>query len=46
MCVQAGLGLRQEDALRYARQMVDIVVQLDRRDGVRGVSEISFAPTA
>lgn len=45
MCVQAGLGLRHEDALRYARQMIDIVVQLDRRDGIRGVSEIAYAPT-
>jgi type IV secretion system protein VirB11 len=46
MCVQAGLGLRQEDALRYARQMIDIVVQLDRREGLRGVSEIAFTPGA
>lgn len=44
MCVQAGFGLQPEDALRYARQMIDIVVQLDRRDGVRGVSEIAFSP--
>ncbi len=44
MCVQAGLGLRQEDAMRYARQMIDIVVQLDRREGLRGVSEIAFTP--
>lgn len=46
MCVQAGLGLRHEDARRYARQMIDIVVQLDRRDGLRGVSEIAFMPGA
>lgn len=44
MCVQAGLGLRREDAISYARQMIDVVVQLDRRDGVRGVREIAFAP--
>jgi type IV secretion system protein VirB11 len=44
MCVQAGLGLRRDDAISYARQMIDIVVQLDRREGVRGVSEIAFAP--
>lgn len=44
MCVQAQLGLSREDAIYYARQMVDIVVQLGRTDGIRGVTEIAFDP--
>jgi len=38
--LQAGLGLGREDIMDYARSVVDVVVQLERRDGVRRVSRI------
>lgn len=44
MCVQAQLELSRDDAINYARRMVDIVVQLGRTDGIRGVTEIAFDP--
>jgi type IV secretion system protein VirB11 len=42
MCMQAGLGLNRDETIGYARSMIDIVVQLDRKNGVRGVSEVCF----
>jgi type IV secretion system protein VirB11 len=42
MCMQAGLGLSRSETIGYAKSMVDIVVQLGRKDGVRGVEEVSF----
>jgi type IV secretion system protein VirB11 len=42
MSLQAGIGLAREDAIAHARSMIDIVVQLSRRDGVRQVDEIVF----
>jgi type IV secretion system protein VirB11 len=44
MCLQAGIGLTRDEAIAYARSMIDVVVQLSRRDGVRQVDEIVFAP--
>ncbi len=43
MCMQAGLGLNREETIGYAKSMIDIVLQLDRQNGVRGVSEVYFS---
>jgi type IV secretion system protein VirB11 len=42
MCMQAGLGLNRDETIGYAKSMIDIVVQLDRKNGLRGVSEVCF----
>ena len=41
MVMQAGLGLGRGDTIAYARSMIDVVVQLDRRDGRRRISAIA-----
>ena len=40
MVMQAGLGLSFQDTLVYARSVIDIVVQLDRRTGRREIADI------
>ncbi len=40
MVMQAGLGLTRKDTLAYARSVIDVIVQLDRRSGKRGISDI------
>lgn len=40
MVMQAGLGLGRADTLAYAKSVIDIVVQLDRADGRRGIAAI------
>ena len=40
MVMQAGLGLSRSDTLAYARSVIDVVVQLDRRGGSRAVVDI------
>ena len=40
MVMQAGLGLSRSDTLTYAKSVIDVVVQLDRRDGRRIISDI------
>jgi type IV secretion system protein VirB11 len=40
MVMQAGLGLGREDTLAYARSMIDVIVQLGRADGQRGIVAI------
>jgi type IV secretion system protein VirB11 len=40
MVMQSGLGLGRADTLAYARSMIDIVVQLDRVGGRRGITSI------
>lgn len=40
MVMQAGLGLTRKDTLAYARSVIDVIVQLDRRGGKRGISDI------
>lgn len=40
MVMQAGLGLTRNDTLAYARSVIDVVVQLDRRQGQRTISAI------
>lgn len=40
MVMQAGLGLGRDDTLAYARSMIDVIVQLGRADGQRGIVAI------
>ncbi len=40
MVMQAGLGLSRTDTLTYAKSVIDVVVQLDRRDGQRVITDI------
>jgi type IV secretion system protein VirB11 len=40
MVMQSGLGLGVADTISYARSVVDIVVQLDRRGGKRVITEV------
>lgn len=40
MVMQAGLGLSRSDTLAYARSVIDVVVQLSRRNGRREVTGI------
>lgn len=41
MVMQAGLGLGRADTLAYARSVIDVVVQLDRQAGRRGIAAIA-----
>lgn len=38
--LQAGAQLRREDVIHYAAQVIDVVVQLERRDGRRRIARI------
>ena len=40
MVMQAGLGLTRTDTLTYAKSVIDVVVQLNRRDGKRTITDI------
>lgn len=40
MVMQAGLGLSRADTLEYAGSVIDVVVQLGRRDGQRTIVDI------
>lgn len=42
MVMQAGLGLGRDDTLAYARSMIDVIVQLGRSDGRRGIVAIDW----
>lgn len=42
MCMQADLGLSRNDTIDYARSMVDIIVQLDRKNGQRSIADIQY----
>ena len=46
MALQAGLGLGAADIRTYVRTQVDVIVQLERRDHVRRVSEVWFRHAA
>lgn len=41
MAMQAGIGLNRTETLEYATSVIDVVVQLDRVNGQRGISDIS-----
>lgn len=42
LIMQTGLGLSRDEIVTYVRGAIDVFVQLRRRDGQRGVSEILF----
>ena len=46
MCMQAGLGLGRQETRDYARSMIDVIIQLDRKSGQRAVSEIELISRA
>lgn len=41
MAMQTGIGLTRAETLEYAASVIDIVVQLDRIDGKRGIAMIA-----
>ncbi|WP_083850659.1 P-type DNA transfer ATPase VirB11 [Novosphingobium sp. Rr 2-17] len=41
MAMQTGIGLTRAETLEYAASVIDVVVQLDRVDGKRGISAIA-----
>lgn len=43
MAMQAGIGLNRSETLEYAASVIDVIVQLDRIDGKRGVADISIS---
>jgi type IV secretion system protein VirB11 len=45
MAMQTGIGLTRTETLDYAASVIDIVVQLDRAGGQRGVAAIAEART-
>jgi type IV secretion system protein VirB11 len=45
MVMQTGLGLSRQDTIAYARQVIDVVVQLGRVDGQRRITSIATTAT-
>jgi type IV secretion system protein VirB11 len=43
MVMQTGIGLTRSDTIAYAASVIDVIVQLDRSNGRRGISAISRA---
>jgi type IV secretion system protein VirB11 len=43
MAMQTGIGLTRAETLEYAASVIDVVVQLDRADGKRGITAIAEA---
>lgn len=43
MAMQTGIGLSRAETLEYAASVIDVVVQLDRIDGQRGIAAIAEA---
>jgi type IV secretion system protein VirB11 len=41
MAMQTGIGLTRSETMEYAASVIDIVVQLDRIEGQRGIAEIA-----
>ena len=42
MVMQTGIGLSRADTLAYAASVIDIIVQLERKDGKRGINAIAL----
>ncbi|MFM2409650.1 MAG: P-type transfer ATPase VirB11 [Pseudomonadota bacterium] len=42
MCMQADLGLGRAETIDYAKSMIDIIVQLDRKNGHRSIADIQY----
>ena len=45
MSMQTGIGLTRAETLEYAASVIDVVVQLDRREGKRGIAAIAASQT-
>lgn len=45
MAMQTGIGLTRAECIEYAASVIDIVVQLDRIDGKRGIAQIAETAT-
>ena len=45
MAMQTGIGLSRAETMEYAASVIDIVVQLDRIDGKRGIAAIAESGT-
>ena len=43
MVMQTGIGLTRQDTLSYAANVIDVIVQLKRSDGKRGIGAIALA---
>jgi type IV secretion system protein VirB11 len=43
MAMQSGIGLTRSETLDYAASVIDLVVQLDRSEGQRGIAAIAHA---
>ena len=41
MVMQTGIGLSRADTIAYAASVIDVIVQLDRSGGTRGISAIA-----
>ncbi len=41
MVMQTGIGLTRSDTIAYAASVIDVIVQLDRSNGKRGISAIA-----
>uniref|UniRef100_UPI000EAC47AB P-type DNA transfer ATPase VirB11 n=2 Tax=Croceibacterium ferulae TaxID=1854641 RepID=UPI000EAC47AB len=41
MVMQTGIGLTRSDTIAYAASVIDVIVQLDRSEGRRGISAIA-----
>lgn len=41
MVMQTGIGLSRADTIAYAASVIDVIVQLDRSEGKRGISAIA-----
>lgn len=46
LALQSGLPLDRRETIDYARSIIDVVVQVERRAGRRRICEISFSPRA
>jgi type IV secretion system protein VirB11 len=44
MALQTGLPLSRTETIAYVKSIIDIVVQVERRDGIRKISRIAFSP--
>jgi type IV secretion system protein VirB11 len=45
MAMQTGIGLTRSETLEYAASVIDVVVQLDRAEGKRGITAIAESRT-
>ncbi len=43
MVMQTGIGLTRTDTIAYAASVIDVLVQLERREGRRGIGAIALA---